>query len=196
MFREFEVTFTAESARYVKEQYRNASCILEYGSGGSTIYAATEGVTVITTESSSHWLLELIGASKEKNLPGDIIPLHADIGVTKEWGYPADESKWRSWPSYSQKAWQYCSDNSITPDLVLIDGRYRVACFIASCVNTTAPMRILFDDFAGRPYYHIVMNIVKPTEIVDNRLAVFDVVPGLIGTKYLFDNLRYFYDPA
>lgn len=196
MFRDFEVTFTPESGEYVKEQYRNASCILEYGSGGSTIFAAAEGKTVITTESSPLWLLELMGTYKEKKLPGDIIPLYVDVGETKEWGYPATESKWRNWPAYTWKGWQYCSDNSILPDLVLIDGRYRVASFIASCVKTTVPVRILFDDFAGRPYYHLVKNVVEPAQVIDDRLAVFEVEPGLINTDYLFDHLHYFYNPA
>ncbi|MGD9618882.1 MAG: hypothetical protein AB7G47_00730 [Mycolicibacterium sp.] len=195
VFRDFEVTLTAGARDYVKDHYRNASCILEYGSGGSTMFAAAAGKTVITTESNPSWLLELMGAYKERKLPGDIIPIYVDLGETKEWGFPADHSKWENWPDYPRKAWQYCSENSISPDVVLIDGRFRVASFIASCLKTTTPMTVLFDDYVGRPHYHGVSNIIGPAQIIDSRLAVFEVEPGLISAEYLYDHLQYFHDP-
>ena len=147
MFRNFDLTFTPEVAEYVKMEYGKANDILEYGSGGSTMYAASQGKRIITTESSATWLVELMGAFQEKKLSGNIIPLWCDIGETKEFGYPVDQSKWDNWPSYPLKAWRYCAEHNIKPDLVLVDGRFRVASFITSCVRTKVPVRILFDDF-------------------------------------------------
>jgi len=148
MFKNFPLTFTKEVVSFIKEEYQRASTILEYGSGGSTILAAGNNKTVVTTESSASWLIELMGSYKEHNLPGNIIPIFCDIGETKAWGHPKDDSKWGQWPSYSVKAWHYCNENKLDPELILIDGRFRVACFIASCINTTKPIQILFDDYA------------------------------------------------
>jgi len=196
MFKNFDLTFTKDVSVFVKKAYEQSTNILEYGSGGSTILGARKGKTVISTESSAPWLIELMGSYKERKLPGDIVPIFCDIGETKKWGHPKDDTKWHNWPAYSVTAWQYCTDNNINPDLILIDGRFRVACFIASCVNTTTPVRILFDDFAERPKYHVVKKIVEPTKIIDQRLAVFDIEPGMVDSKFLLDNLSYFYNPS
>lgn len=195
MFKNFKLTFSEKVTLFVKQEYQQASNILEYGSGGSTILAASKGKTVVSTESSAPWLIELMGSYKERKLPGDIIPIFCDIGETKAWGHPKDETRWKSWPAYPINAWKYCLDNKINPDLVLIDGRFRVACFIASCINTTTPMRILFDDFVERPHYHIVKSIVEPSQIIDNHLAVFDIKPGMVSSKFLLDNLHFFHNP-
>lgn len=195
MFKNFALSFTREVSEYVTKEYEASSVILEYGSGGSTILAASKGKMVISTESSAPWLVEIMGAYKEQKLSGDIIPIHGDIGPTKEWGKPQNDVHWKKWPDYSKKAWNYCKENDINPDLVLIDGRFRVACFIASCINITSPTRILFDDFVKRPEYHVVKKIVEPTEIIDDRLAVFDLDTNMISTKFLLNNLNRFYDP-
>ena len=82
MFRDFELTFTEEVSNFVKQEYKKASNILEYGSGGSTILGASQGKVVVSTESSAPWLVELMGAYKEKKLPGDIIPIYcADLNL-------------------------------------------------------------------------------------------------------------------
>jgi hypothetical protein len=196
MFRKFELTFTPATGEYVKSQYKSAKNIVEYGAGGSTIMAAQLGKTIITTESSSSWLIELMGAYKEMGLKGDIIPIFADIGTTKELGYPDDEKRARHWPAYAIKAWRYCREHHVNPDLVLIDGRFRVSCFMTSCIFTKSRVKILFDDFQDRKHYHVVKHIAEPIEIIDERLAVFDIKPGMIDPAFMLDNIRYFLDPA
>ena len=196
MFKNFNLTFPQAVSEYICKEYEHATNILEYGAGGSTLFAASKGKTVISTESSPTWLIELMGSYKEKKLPGDIIPIYCDIGKTKQWGVPKNEKNWKNWPNYSKAPWLYCHENNINPDLILIDGRFRVSCFLASCINTTLPVKILFDDFEERPQYHIVKNILEPSKIVNNRMAVFDVKPGMVDTKLLLDNLTCFYNPA
>ncbi len=196
MFKKFQLTFTKEVTEFIKNEYQKVETILEYGSGGSTIFGASQNKTVITTESSSQWLIELMGSYKENNLPGDIIPIYSNVGDTKAWGYPENENNWKEWYKYSKLAWLYCKDNNIEPDLVLIDGRFRVSCFFASCICTNKPIRILFDDFIQRPHYFIVKDIIEPSQIIDNRLAVFDVKPNMITSNFLLENINFFYDPS
>ena len=67
MFKEFQLTFPKPVADFVRSQYSSSKCILEYGSGGSTVFAASQGKTIITTESSAQWLIELVGSCIEKD---------------------------------------------------------------------------------------------------------------------------------
>lgn len=196
MFKDFEVHFTPQCSEYVLEEYANATALLEYGSGGSTLAAAELGKTVVTTESSAVWLVELMGAYTEKKLPGEIIPIHVDIGETAGYGEPVNEDKWKGWPRYATKPWRYVKEHQLDVDLVLVDGRFRVASFIASCVKTTRPVKILFDDYADRPHYHVVEKIAQPEKIVGDRMAVFEIEPNMVSAGFLLQHLSYFYNHA
>lgn len=195
MFKDFELTFSEECCQYIRQVYPKHQLILEYGAGGSTLLAAEAGSTVITTETDPKWLIELMGAYKERHLPGDIIPIWADIGNTKAWGYPVDEQCVKQWPDYPQKPWHYCHEHHLTPDLILIDGRFRVASFLTACANVTKATTLLFDDFVEREHYHIVKTLFEPSKIIGERMAVFKIRPKKISSQFLLNNIQYFLDP-
>lgn len=195
MFKKFELTFPPKVADFVKETYQNAQLIVEYGSGGSTLFAAQVGKKILSVESDIQWLMELMASYKEAGLPGDIVPLWANIGKTENWGYPDNEAQWKTWPTYAKLPWQFCQEHTLNPDIVLIDGRFRVACFIASCMAIKKTTTLLFDDYVERSHYHCVNHIVKPDTIIDNRMAVFTLHPNMIDGNYLLQHLEYFYEP-
>ena len=194
MFKNFDLTFPPECVDVVKEAYNKANIILEYGSGGSTFLAAESGKTIISVESSCEWMMELVSSLGEKKLLNKVMPLWIDIGPTRAWGHPANSSKKENWQLYSRKPWQYCQNKDIHPDTVLIDGRFRVSCFLASCYYTKKPITILFDDFVDREKYHVVKELFEPAETYD-RLAVFHVKPNMIDHDFLSKNKHYFYNP-
>lgn len=195
VFRSFEMTFPGACTDFVQRTYDRSNLIVEYGSGGSTCYAAEAGKSVITVESSIHWLMELVSSCAERGFPGKVVPIWADIGQTKEWGHPVDRSKSADWHRYPNSPWTYCDEHDLSPDVVLIDGRFRVACFLATCLAIKKKTEVLFDDFAGRPYYHDVLDVVPMARQVGNRMAVFEVEPGQLPTEYLSRNQKFFLDP-
>jgi hypothetical protein len=194
MFKNYAMTFTQACNNYVQKQYKKADIIVEYGSGGSTLLGAKLGKYVVSVESSSSWLLGVLGAAVEQNLPGKIVPIWTDIGVTKEWGFPVDESNWKNWSDYPRLPWQYCKQHNLSPDVVLIDGRFRLACFLSACVSVTKETLILFDDYEDRKYYHVAEQLFPKIEVIDNRMAVFKVVPNKVSSQFLLDYLHYFSD--
>ena len=60
--------------------------------------------------------------------------------------------------------------------MILIDGRFRIACFVTAYLRTTKPVIVLFDDYVDRPHYHVVERLLKPSEYV-GRMARFDLQP-------------------
>ncbi|AMG31941.1 hypothetical protein AL542_17415 [Grimontia hollisae] len=194
-FSDFKLTFNEECSRFLQDLYKSKKNILEYGAGGSTLLAAKHNCNVVTTETDHKWLIELLGAAKEQDLPGNIIPIWADVGATKIWGYPIDESNIKKWPEYSKKSWKFCSENSYIPDIIMIDGRFRVATFISSCINVTKETILIFDDYTDRKYYHHVENFFKPIDIVSNRMAIFNIYPGKVDAKYVINNIDFYFDP-
>lgn len=80
------------------------------------------------------------------------------------------------------------------PDFILIDGRYWVACAFesarpANASQTTAGL--MFDDYAMRPFYHVVEEFLGSPQIV-GRAAIFHVesqleLPAIVD-KWLQDS--------
>lgn len=188
----FELTFPPETAAGVRDAYSSANVILEYGTGGSTMLAAdSAGTTVIACESDRAWLDRIVAAAAGR--PGRVIPVHGNIGPTKEWGHPAQGADARKFPSYAISPWTVARKMDLDPDLVLIDGRFRAACFLASLAFIRTPTKLVFDDYTDRDYYHVVEEHLKPAEFW-GRAAVFNVRPGLMSAAALATSLPLFFD--
>ncbi|ODT15929.1 MAG: hypothetical protein ABS35_29975 [Kaistia sp. SCN 65-12] len=154
------------------EAYRAAETILEYGSGGSTILACLLGKRVHAVESDLKWAGDLSGVIG-RNFEGDravVVPV--DIGPTKAWSFPADNSGYEGYSNYPNAVWDRADFRH--PDLILIDGRFRVACLMTALQRVRRPTRVLFDDYRERPYYHWVEELAKPVAL-HGRMAEFRV---------------------
>ncbi|MEL6531657.1 MAG: hypothetical protein AAFN09_01985 [Pseudomonadota bacterium] len=170
-----ELTLPEAEAEWVRALYAEAGTILEYGSGGSTVIAAERpGKTVFSVESDAGWLA-MMQAYFDANPPAGTVHLHhGDIGPTKKWGRPVDDSAWRNYHRYPLGVWD--REDFTPPDLVLIDGRFRAACLLATLLRTEQPVTVLFDDYVGRGGYHSVEDFARPVE-TRGRMARFDLVP-------------------
>lgn len=154
---------------------KNASVYLEFGMGGSTVLAARLGVpNVFAVDSSLDWVNHVTSQISRVNLAGRVKLLHADLGETGEWGYPKSNDRVENWPSYYSGPWRAVRAAGVQPDLVLVDGRFRVACFLYSLLNMKKGGVILWDDYTNRPEYHSVERFLRPVATHD-ELAVFQV---------------------
>lgn len=158
-------------AQAIKNLIDDANIILEYGSGGSTIYAGMSDATaIITTENDKDFLDTVIA---EYNAQGPkLIPVYVYVGETKMWGYPINQDFINNWPEYPVAPWNAAKENNLDPDTIIIDGRFRVACFLYSIGHAKPGTIIFWDDYINRESYHVVENICKPRKIY-GRAAVF-----------------------
>lgn len=172
---EFPLSFPPEVADLVRDRYAAAAVILEYGSGGSTLLAASlPDKLIFSVESDRTWALALQTRIDLADLPSPAIIHHADIGPTGRWGRPLDDSHWHLYHRYPLQIWSVPFFRH--PDLILIDGRFRAACLVAACLRITRPVTVLFDDYADRPAYHVVERMVQPQQTV-GRMAEFRLLP-------------------
>lgn len=182
----------AEAAR-LKAEYTKATRILEYGMGGSTVLAAEmAGKSVYSVESDKAWhdAMERYFAAHPPR--ARLMLHHSDIGPTRDWGHPVDETKFRRWPSYPLSVWD--RDDFLQPDVVLIDGRFRAACFMATLFRTREPVRVLWDDYMGRDRYHDIEEFCLPSEMV-GRMAIFDIEPTSVRPDRLAQIINLFLRP-
>lgn len=166
----------AETAHLI-EAYRDARIILEYGSGGSTkIGSQMPGKYIMSVESDRDWARELRSEIAASDPKSPVSVYHVDIGATAAWGRVVDESGWRQYHRYPNAIWDEPFFRH--PDLILIDGRFRVACLMTALLRIQRPVRVLFDDYVDRPKYQCAECIVRPQRLI-GRMAEFHLEPGM-----------------
>lgn len=185
-----------ERLEHLERRLRDARVYLEYGSGGSTVLAAQLGVKEIHTVESDRSFLEAVRQRVAQCRPDAQVSAHfVNIGPTREWGIPTDSSSAAKWPLYCHAPWPSLQAAGISPDVILIDGRFRVASFLASCLFAKAGTVILFDDYYYRPQYSVVEELLKPASRSE-RMAEFIVPDSFDRQGATLALLRSVTDPA
>ena len=100
--------------------------------------------------------------------------IHADIGPTKELGYPEESTEKAILLNYTNGVWDKLKFKCFIPDLILIDGRFRVATFLMALIHSPGS-KVIFDDYMNREHYKVIEEIL-PREYSVGRFGVF-VVP-------------------
>lgn len=144
----------------------------EYGCGLSTQWvSANTNCFIFSVDTSLSWL-ERAHKSISNDKQDRALLHHVNLGKVVEWGYPEDYRHAHKFHEYTDWIWQ----QEKKPDTVLIDGRFRVCCFLTSLKYAEEGTRLLFDDYIDRPYYHMVEKYVSRAEVC-GRQCLF-VVPG------------------
>lgn len=162
-----ELTFVPEVAALVRKHYEKSKVILEFGSGGSTVMASEmPGKTIYSVESSRVWT-KMMRRWFEQEQPASMpVMQHVNIGSTGKWGTPKDGSGYQRYHLYPLSIWD--SEDFKHPDVILVDGRFRVACALTAMLRCTKKTTLLFDDYEGRKGYHVLEEFVKKEEVVGN----------------------------
>lgn len=151
----------------------------EYGSGGSTCLAANLNsiASISSVESSADWIDKLANQDciKERLEEGSITIKYVDINANPtNWGYPKDDSLKDNWPIY----YNAILEADPKPDLILVDGRFRVSCAL-NCYKVMDDSTImLIHDYKQRPTYHVIEEFFHKIDSVDTLYA-FKKKPGV-----------------
>lgn len=155
-----------------KEALQHSRCYMEYGSGGSTVYACctAQVPVVISVESDQAWIEWL--RPQLADSPSTVLLTHCDIGEVGPWGVPRAPDRMNHFWRYMATPWQVAKQHHHKPDTVLIDGRFRVASFLFSLLSARVGTTLLFDDYMDRPEYFVVEDFC-PLREVRGRMGVF-----------------------
>ena len=183
---------SVEKIQLLTDSFLRATNYLEYGIGGSTVLAAQKTMqTIIAIDSSEEWIGKVKTDIEKSVFSGNIILLHANLGTTADWGYPSNELMVKNWPQYYASPWTSFRNFNLSPDLILIDGRFRTSCFLYSLLHCKAGTRILWDDYLNRPEYHFVEKVLQPQGLIED-MAIFstnEYIDKQLVTSLLFENL-------
>ena len=148
---------TSVLARY-RDRSRN---YFEFGCGGSTVFCDSPQRRTKSVDNNTEWLNKvrpLIGATTEL--------IYVNTGPVLDYGNPADPTKVTGFADYSLAF----SQRDPSTDLVLIDGRFRVACGLQVALSDYTGVVLLHD--AQRPEYQPLFKFFTVLERVDNLVAL------------------------
>jgi hypothetical protein len=124
---------------------------LEFGTGGSTVWAAKHvSQSVISVDSSQEWQRKVAQSCAMNGAAMVPSLVHVDCGPVGDRGYPLDETFKARWPEYFSAVWE--RPEAAMSDLVLVDGRFRVASFISALLHCSSAASVMFHDFDREPY--------------------------------------------
>lgn len=147
-----------EDREVIGDLYYNADSVFEFGVGESTAIAAATNVPRFTgVDSDAQWV------AKARSLAPDRYRFYfADVGNTRVWGYPVD-------PALAKMSYDYQIEPlfaELKPfDVYTVDGRWRVACVMASFLHAMdtggnlSATRVYIHDYLKRPYYDRVTTV-------------------------------------
>jgi len=182
------LTFPPEESVLIREAYAKADVILEYGSGGSTVLAAEMGgKTIFSIENDKFWARTMRRYFIQNPPKSRVEMIWVDTGKTKKWGWPADPEKWTNYAKYPLQIWD--RKDFVQPDIVLVDGRFRVGCALATLYRTTKPVTLYVDDFVGRPRYRKIKNYLGTPKLT-GRIAEFQVEPTEIPAEKMLEIIQ------
>ena len=151
---------------------KKAKNYFEFGSGGSTYQAIKHNniERVYSVESDITWYNKVNNAINNHKLCFFLVDLKCK---PNNWGHPGINCSKEDKIRYSDSLLNLNKETLETIDLILIDGRFRVACCLKSFSFISDNCFIIFDDFLNRKEYHIVLNyftIVSLTK--DKRMVI------------------------
>lgn len=139
-----------------KDEVKKVDVYGEYGCGKSTKWVLNNTTAnVIAVDTSSEWVDVVEKDNQSNNNRLNIY--HSDLGELGGYGRPLSYEKKDNFSRYTDYIWE----QKKTPKLVLIDGRFRVCCFLTSLKFAEEGTKIIVDDYNHRRFYHFVEKYVS-----------------------------------
>jgi hypothetical protein len=84
--------------------------------------------------------------------------VYANLGEVDDAGRPTTTAKFKNFHTYMVLPWALADKYMLAPDTILINGPFKIACFLYSLICAQEGAVILFDDFFKNPAYEMVRN--------------------------------------
>jgi len=140
-----------EEKALLEKLLSKATSYVEFGAGGSTVLATSfdnlKRIDVV--ESDPDWVEGLQKRHDiQKGVKTGKLNFHlVDIGRTGAWGFPKDQSEQGKWHAYPDAGADVVKSSGT--DLVLVDGRFRVACFLKALKASKPQTIIAIHDYVN-----------------------------------------------
>ncbi len=178
-----ELPFGIEGNQRFVDLVARSRTYLEYGAGASTLCAFEMVPRTVTVESDGHFLRMIerrCSLHRRERKHEQSAFIHANIGPTGTWGKPLFPSfpRPKTWKTYASAPWAKLG-RDFRADVILVDGRFRVACALTVALQQqNSSWLLMFDDYAERREYWATENFLRLKERC-GRMAIFEPSPSM-----------------
>ena len=160
------IQMTDDEIAKLKEYANKSNDIFEFGCGGSTVLIShlKNIKNLHSVDSDLNWINKVKEKVKE-----NVVFHFVNIGEIGDWGHPKDESQKAEWPKYSNTLKDL---PDYFPDLVFVDGRFRVACALKSIEKMKKESYLMVHDYHPSRNYSVIEKWFNKIDSV-NTLSVF-----------------------
>ena len=149
------------SNNYFINKLNKSKIYLEYGSGNSTLIADSKKKKIFSVEGDRNFFYHI----KKKINSKKTSLTYYNLGVTEYGSYPIFLNFFKfffrkNYINYAKDILSELDKNNTLPDLILVDGRFRMLCIIFLYIfikKNISKYRqkpiVIFDDFFNRNYY-------------------------------------------
>ncbi len=159
---------------------------VEWGSGGSTFIAQEYSDRVVSVENHPEWCNIMLQHTiiQCSIAEGRMVYVCVNGGPVGHWGVPKNET------SYQSHLYIEVLNNfaDLHPDLVLVDGRYRVACALNSIKWSKPDSVLMIHDYHNRKHY---WDVEKCFDLIDVGSSFDKHVFGTFTKKPNIDSVQY-----
>jgi len=137
-----QLAMTTKEIDLFKNYVSKASSYFEYGCGGSTVLANSYPniKSMVSIDSCFEWIEK---TKRQISNMNKVNFYYVDInGNCKGWGVPMDNSKMYNWIKYPNTI----LDQKENLDLILVDGRFRIACCAVAAMKMSKDSFLLLHD--------------------------------------------------
>ena len=181
-----------------EKELKSCKIYLEYGSGSSTLLAKKLNKNFFSIEGDKDFFRYM-----SKKISSEKLILKS-LGIVKHFCIPIDMEfdvcseklitikRKKQIEQYTNEILQFFEKINLTPDFILVDGRYRVLCGIylyKFFKNKDVSFKIIFDDYMNRPYYHWLEKL-----FVIEKIGRFGVATKIKKDVKNIDTSHYFRD--
>lgn len=135
----------------LKKYIQQSRIYVEYGAGQSTVDACKSPTIqeIHSVESDKGWIEQI-----RKQCSRPVTFYHKEMNTSyMSWGHPGSGATEEQRRAYSDPV-----PAAAAADLILIDGRFRVAAALKLHEKLSDSAIIAFDDFLNRPQYHCILD--------------------------------------
>lgn len=132
---------------------------------------ANTAAKVLAVDTAQAWVSHVRNVNQENP---KLDAIWVDVGPVGNWGRPISYEKRGAFEEYVEALWS----REEKPDVVLVNGRFRVASFLTCLIRAEPGTKIIFDDYTNRPIYHVVEEFAERQETC-GRQCLFHVPPML-----------------
>ena len=151
MASELAANMTPEERGLLQEWSAPCSHIVEFGCGGSTfLFLEATSAVIDSVDNNKDWVGKISAEPQaaEALSNGRLKICFVDTGPVGKWGFPTDDATRPLWRRYPCAVWDGLRPPAA--DLVLVDGRFRIACTARALLQPQPPAIIAFHDFWTR----------------------------------------------